>query len=189
MLIRKAQVYRLYPTAERAEKRGQWAGAARFTFNLAREQRRDWYRPGGRYNFGGPCREVTALRAEVDRLREVPVHPLQQAIEELDRAYQNGWAGRAQAPQPRKRGLSDGMRFPDRATFDFRRISRPWGEVKRPKPGRVRGLPAPGRTFCTRFPAISPRTTALSCWRNWRSATWSARPSAPSNSRAGTYAP
>lgn len=138
MVIRKAHVYRLYPTDEQAQKLVQWVGAVRFTYNLALEQRRDWYRPGRRFNFASQCREVTALRAEVDWLRDVPVHPLQQAIKDLDRAYQNWWAGRAKAPTPRKRELNDAVRFPDPATFDFRRLSLHWGEVKLPKLGWVR---------------------------------------------------
>ncbi len=68
----------------------------------------------------------------------MPVHPLQQAIKDLDRAYQNWWAGRARAPSPRKRELNDAMRFPDPATFAVRRLSKNWGEVKLPKLGWVR---------------------------------------------------
>ncbi len=138
MLLRKAHVFRFYPTPEQAATLGAWIGAVRFTFNLALEQRRDWYRPGRRFNFASQCREVTALRAEVDWLRDVPVHPLQQAMRDLDRAYQNWWAGRAQAPQPRKRGVNDSVRFPDPATFAFRRLSKRLGEVKLPKLGWVR---------------------------------------------------
>ncbi len=138
MLLRRAHVYRLCPTPDQAATLGCWVGAVRFTFNLALEQRRDWYRPGRRFNFASQCREVTALRAEVDWLRDVPVHPLQQAIKDLDRAYQNWWAGRASAPTLRKRGMNDAMRFPDPATFSFRRLSRRLGEVKLPKLGWVR---------------------------------------------------
>lgn len=138
MLLRKAHVYRLYPTPEQAETLGAWVGAVRFVFNLGLEQRRDWFRPGRRFNYASQCREVTALRAEVDWLREVPVHALQQGMKDLDRAYQNWWAGRAAAPTPRKRGQRDTMRFPDPATFAFRRISRRVGEVKLPKLGWVR---------------------------------------------------
>ncbi len=138
MILRKAHVYRLYPTPEQAATLAQWVGAVRCVYNLALEQRRDWYRPGRRFNFASQCREVTALRAEFDWLRAVPAHPLQQAVKDLDRAYQNWWSGRAHAPKPRRRGVNDTMRFPDPATFDFRRLSRRLGEVKLPKLGWVR---------------------------------------------------
>lgn len=138
MLLHKAHLYRLYPTEAQAQKLSRWLGAVRCVYNLALEQRRDWYRPGRRFNFASQCREVTALRAEVDWLREAPIHPLQQAIRDLDRAYANFFAGRKGYPTPRKRGLNDSMRFPDPAGFEFRRLSRHWGEVKLPKLGWVR---------------------------------------------------
>lgn len=116
----------------------RWVGAVRCTYNLALEQRRTFYRPGRRFNFASQCREVTALRTEFDWMRDVPVHPLQQAIKDLDRAYQNWWSGRARPPTTRKLGFNDAMRFPDPATFAFRRISKSWGEAKIPKMGWVR---------------------------------------------------
>jgi putative transposase len=138
VIIRKAHVYRLYPTIDQAATLGQWMGAVRATYNVALEQRRVFWKPGRNFNFATQCREVTMLRAEFDWMRDAPVHTLQQALKDLDRAYQNWWAGRAQAPQPRKRGLNDAMRFPDSATFDFRRLSKHIGEVKLPKLGWVR---------------------------------------------------
>jgi putative transposase len=138
MLIRKAHVYRLYPTPEQAETLGVWIGAVRATYNVALEQRRDWWRPGRRFNFVSQCRELTALRAEVDWVRDVPRHSLAAALKDLDRAYQNWWSGRAHAPTPRKRGQHDAMRFPNPDRFEFRRISRRVGEVKLPKLGWVR---------------------------------------------------
>lgn len=138
MLLRKARVYRLYPTHEQAATLGQWVGAVRATYNVALDQRRVFWKPGRTFNFASQCREVTALRAAFDWVRDVPVHALQQAIKDLDRAYQNWWAGRAEAPSPRKRGKNDAMRFPDPATFAFRRLSKRLGEVKLPKLGWVR---------------------------------------------------
>nr|WP_302474177.1 transposase [Roseococcus sp. MDT2-1-1] len=137
-MIRKAHVFRLDPTPEQAAVLWAWIGSVRCVYNLALEQRRDWYQPGRRFNFASQCREVTALRAEFDWLQDVPVHPLQQAVKDLDRAYQNWWEGRARAPTPRKRGKNDAMRFPDPATFAFRRLSRRVGELKLPKLGWVR---------------------------------------------------
>ena len=138
MLFHKAHVLRLCPTPEQMAVLGAWVGAARFTYNVCLEQRRDWWRPGRTFNFATQCREITALRAEVDWLRDVPVHVLQQAAKDLDRAYQNWWAGRTKAPTPRKRGLNDAFRLPDPRHFAFRRLSRRMGEVKLPKLGWVR---------------------------------------------------
>ena len=135
---RKANYFRLYPTDEQAQQMAQFVGAARYVYNLALEQRSEWYRPGRTFNFAGQCREVTMLRAEVDWLKAAPVHVLQQALRDLDRAYQNWWAGRAEAPTPRRRGLNDSMRFPDPNGIDVQRTGRSSGRIKLPKLGWVR---------------------------------------------------
>src|SRR4051794_40048553 len=70
MLLRKAHVYRLYPTSEQAATLARWVGAVRATFNAALEQRRDFWKPGRTFNFATQCREGTALRAEFGWLRE-----------------------------------------------------------------------------------------------------------------------
>lgn len=138
VIKRKAALFRLYPTPEQAAQMAQIAGACRFVYNLALEQRRDWYRPGRKFNFASQCREATQLRAEVDWLKAVPVHTLQQALRDLDRAYQNWWAGRAQAPTPRKKGLNDSFRFPDPVSLRVERTSASSGRIKLPKLGWVK---------------------------------------------------
>jgi putative transposase len=138
MIQRKANTYRLYPTPQQAQLMAQTAGACRFVYNLALEQRRDWYRPGRKFNYASQCREVTALRAEVDWLKAAPVHTLQQALKDLDRAYQNWWAWRAQAPAPRKKGLHDSFRLPDPVSLVVERTGKSSGRIKMPKLGWVK---------------------------------------------------
>jgi len=135
---RKAALFRLYPTPEQYAQMAQIAGACRFIYNLALEQRRDWYRPGRQFNSVTQSRELTQLRAEVDWLKAAPIHPLQQALRDLDRAYQNWWAGRAQAPTPRKKGLNDGFRFPDPVSLRVERTGTSSGRMKLPKLGWVK---------------------------------------------------
>ena len=107
-------------------------------YNLALEQRRDWYRPGRKFSFASQCREVTALRAEVDWLKAAPVHTLQQALRDLDRAYQNWWAGRAGAPKPHRKGVHDSFRFPYPVSLVGERTGKSSGRIKLPKLGWVR---------------------------------------------------
>lgn len=135
---RKAALFRLYPTPEQYSRMAQIAGACRFIYNLALEQRRDWYRPGRKFNFASQCREITTLRAEVEWLKAAPIHPLQQALRDLDRAYQNWWSGRAQAPTPRKKGLNDRFRFPDPVSLRVERTGASSGRIKLPKLGWVK---------------------------------------------------
>ncbi len=137
MIERKANTYRLYPTPEQAQQMAQIAGSCRYVFNLALEQRSEWWKPGRTFNFASQCREVTMLRAEVDWLKAAPVHTLQQALKDLDRAYQNFFAGRAEYPTPRKKGLNDSFRFPDPVSIKVERTGKSSGQIKLPKLGWV----------------------------------------------------
>ena len=138
MLVRKGNQFRLYPTVEQAQQMAQFAGACRFVYNLALEQREAWWRPGRRFSFAGQCREVTDLRASVDWLKAAPVHALQGALRDLDRAYTNFFAGRAGYPRPRRKGIDDSFRFPDPHQFSIERTGNSSGMMKLPKLGRVR---------------------------------------------------
>lgn len=151
MIERKAVLFRLYPTPEQAARMAQIAGACRFVYNLALEQRRDWYRPGRKFTFASQCREVTQLRAEVEWLKACPVHALQQALRDLDRAYQNWWAGRTQAPTPRRKGVNDSFRFPDPVSLVVERTGTSSGRMKLPKLGwvRLRGWKELPGAICT----------------------------------------
>jgi putative transposase len=138
VLICKAHLFRLHPTPEQPVVLAQWVGAVRCAYNLALGQCREWHRSRRRLNFASQCREVAALRTEFDWRHDVPVHPMQQAVKDLDQAYRNWWAGRAHAPTPRRRGQHDVMCFPDPAALTFQRHSRRVGEVELPKLGWVR---------------------------------------------------
>lgn len=137
MIERKAVLFRLYPTPEQASQMAQIAGACRLVYNLGLEQRRDWYRPGRKFTFASQCRELTQLRAEEDWLRAVPVHPLQQALRDLDRAYRNWWEGRTRAPTPRRKGIKDSFRFPDPVSLAVERTGKSSGRIKLPKLGWI----------------------------------------------------
>lgn len=137
-MVRKANLFRLYPTPDQSAQMVQIAGACRFVYNIALEQRRNWYRPGRRFSFASQCREVTMLRAEIDWLKAPPANTLQQALKDLDRAYQNWWAGRAAAPTPRRKGINDSFRFPDPLSIKVERTGRSSGQIKLPKLGWIR---------------------------------------------------
>jgi putative transposase len=49
-------------------------------------------------------KELTALKAEFDFLREVPHHPLVQAVTDLHKASTNFFEGRAGLPTFRRKG-------------------------------------------------------------------------------------
>ena len=126
------------PTPEQAEWLAQVAGSCRYVFNLALEQRRDWWRPGRSFTFASQCREVTNLRADVDWLKACPVHALQCALRDVDAAFQRFFAGLGGYPRPRRKDDGDGFRLPDPSCLGFKRLSKRMGAVKLPKIGWIK---------------------------------------------------
>lgn len=133
----RAHTYRLYPTADQAERLAQWVGAVRFVYNLALEQRRTFWRPGRSFNAATQSREVSELRLQVEWLADVPRAALEQGLRDLDGAYRAWWARRSKTPTPRKRGRNDAFRLQGRDII-FTQHSRRRGAVRLPKIGDVR---------------------------------------------------
>jgi len=141
-MIHRAFRYKLAPTSEQEALFRQFAGVVRLVYNLALEQRRDWWRhyprqTAGRLNYVAQARELTALRAEFEWIAQVHVTPQQQALRDLDRAYANFFAGRAGYPSPRKKGVNDAFRFQGREV-EVRRLNGKWSAVRVPKIGWIK---------------------------------------------------
>jgi putative transposase len=135
--------YRLYPTPEQETLFRQFAGVCRLVYNLALEQRRDWYRhyerqTGGNLNYAAQCRELTDLRAAFDWIAAAPVDTQQQALRDLDKAYTNFFKGVARYPTPRRKGEHDAFRFPAIRCGELRTINAKWSTVRLPKLGDVK---------------------------------------------------
>ena len=128
--------HRLFPSAEQEARMFQFAGVCRLVYNLALEQRATWGRKH-RLGYCSQAADLTHLRAEFEFVRDVYVSCQQQALRDLDRAFQNFFAGRAGFPKPRKRGRDDGFRFPGREV-GTRKLSARWGAVRLPKIGWVK---------------------------------------------------
>ncbi len=142
MKISRGYRFKLRPTEEQAQLLFQHVGVCRLVYNLALEQRRDHHRQfraatGKHISYGSQAAELTALRAEFDWIRAVTQTAQQQALRDLDRAYQNFFSGIAAYPTPRKKGVNDSFRFQGREVA-FRRLNKSWGLAKLPKIGEVR---------------------------------------------------
>lgn len=141
-MIHRAFRYKLIPTPEQETLFRQFTGVCRLVYNLALEQRRNWWRhyqrhTGGKLNYIAQARELTALRAEFDWIAAVHVTPQQQALRDLDRAYANFFAGRAGYPSPRRKGVNDAFRFQGRE-IEAKRLNGKWSIVRLPKIGWVK---------------------------------------------------
>ena len=71
--------------------------------------------------YAGQCKLLTVWRngaalpsgRVAPWLKESPVHPLQQTLKDLERAYKNFFEKRADFPRFKKKGQKDGFRYPD----------------------------------------------------------------------------
>jgi putative transposase len=128
--------YKLEPLPEQGALFQQFAGVCRLVYNLGLEKKSTWGREH-RLGYVAQAAELTKLRAEFDWVRAVYVSCQQQALRDLDRAFQNFLAGLASFPRPRKRGVDDSFRFPGREVA-VRRLNANWSGVRLPKIGWVK---------------------------------------------------
>ena len=134
--------FRLYPTATQAETLGQWIGVTRLVYNLALEQRRDFWRQyrtatGKVLAWTQQSREVTDLRREYDFINAVPRGCLEQALRDLDKAFGAFFSRGAGYPSWRIAGVHDAIRLQGR-DVQVRAVNRRWAEVRVPSLGWVK---------------------------------------------------
>ena len=116
MQRRQAFVFELMPDGRQRRLMAQFCGACRFVFNQALALQKERYEQGEkRLGYAGLCQQLTAWRhsPETPWLKDAPIHPLQQALKDLERAYGNFFARRAGFPNFRKKGRSERFRYPD----------------------------------------------------------------------------
>lgn len=141
-MIRRGFRFKLAPSAEQEALFGQFVGVCRLVYNLALEQRRDWYRQfknqtGRHLSYVSQARELTVLRAEFAWVSAVSTICQQQALRDLDAAFVRFFTGAADFPSPRKKGVNESFRFTGRDVH-IRSLNRKWSEVWLPKIGWVK---------------------------------------------------
>jgi putative transposase len=106
MLIRKAFRYRVYPTQAQEARIVAWGSALRFLWNLANEQRLlGLSRADKRYPTAfDQINELTALRAELPWLAEVPRNVCAQLLVELDKAWSRCFKRLGGRPRWKRKG-------------------------------------------------------------------------------------
>lgn len=119
----QAYKFELMPDGDQARDMRRFAGSCRVVFNEALNLQKQRYEQGeSRLGYAGLCKELTAWRRGAPLpsgrtapwLADAPVHPLQQALKDLERAYTNFFAQRTDFPRFKKKGRSrDSFRYPD----------------------------------------------------------------------------
>ena len=98
--------YELIPDGQQARQMRRFAGSCRFVFNKALALQKTRYEQGEKkLGYAGLCKLLTEWRnsAETTWLADAPVHPLQQTLKDLERAYSNFFAKRADFPRFKKK--------------------------------------------------------------------------------------
>jgi putative transposase len=149
--VRRVYRFRLEPTPDEEQRLRQFAGARRFIWNWALQQRRDHYQQTGKTL---PANELsarlTALKDQPETawLREIDSQLLQQVLADLQRAFINFFERRARYPRFKSRKR-------DQARFRIpQRVMVADGRVQVPKIGRVRARlsqPVEGQTKSATF--------------------------------------
>lgn len=116
--MQRLQAFRfeLMPSGQQKRQMRRFAGSCRFVFNKALALQKERYERGEKkLGYAGLCKLLTEWRnsAETAWLAEAPIHPLQQKLKDLERAYSNFFAKRADFPRFKKKGQGDSFRYPD----------------------------------------------------------------------------
>jgi len=130
--------YELMPDSQQERQMRRFAGACRFVFNKALALQKVRYEQGEKkLGYAGLCKLLTEWRngPETQWLADAPVHPLQQTLKDLERAYTNFFAKRAAFPRFRKKGQRDSFRYPDPKQI---RLDQANGRISLPKLGWLR---------------------------------------------------
>jgi putative transposase len=117
MVRRQAFRFRLRLTGAQGRALRRTAGACRYVYNRALAEQHVLRAAGEkRLGYAALCRQLTTWRHDPATawLAEIPIHPLQQSLRDLERAYTNAFAGRASFPVFKKKDRSRAsFRYPD----------------------------------------------------------------------------
>ena len=94
----------------------RFAGSCRFVYNKALALQKENHEAGNKFiGYVAMAKHLTGWRNDLGTpwLKEAPCHPLQHALKDLERAYKNFFAKRADFPRFKRKGSGDAFRYPD----------------------------------------------------------------------------
>jgi putative transposase len=134
MLRLQAYQFALLPHGEQIRRLRQFAGSCRFVYNKALALNTERYlKKEKRLGYAALCALLPTWKIEHLFLSDVPAQALQQALQNLERAYSNFFKKRADSPKFHKKGQRNGFRIPQGFEVDNAN-----GRIKLPKLGWMR---------------------------------------------------
>ncbi len=142
-MTNRAYKYRIYAGAATEESFARCCGVVRLVYNIALEQRSNHWRQfkraeGRNISYPSQARELTLIRAEVPWIADCPIDAQQQALRDLNQAFQNFFAGRAGYPKPRRKFVNDAFRIPSSRVGRIEVLNAKWARIRLPKIGDVK---------------------------------------------------
>ena len=134
----QAYKFQLRPSGDQQRQMRRFAGSCRFVFNKALALQKERYEQGEKkLGYAGLCKLLTWWRnsTETAWLSDAPIHPLQQTLKNLERAYSNFFSKRTDFPRFKKKGHSDSFRYPDPKQIE---LDQPNSRIFLPKLGWLR---------------------------------------------------
>lgn len=134
----QAYKYELMPNGEQQRQLRRFAGACRFVFNKALAIQKENHEAGGKFiGYVAMAKQLTEWRnsTETTWLKDAPVHPLQHALKDLEKAHKNFFTKRADFPRFKKKGMGDTFRYPDPKQIKLDQAN---GRILLPKLGWLR---------------------------------------------------
>jgi putative transposase len=113
--------YELMPTGNQKRNMRRFAGSCRFVFNKALALQKERHEQGDKkLGYARLCALLVEWKTDAAAawLAEVPSQALQQTLKDLERAYANFFARRADFPRFKKKGQSDSFRYPQGVKLD-----------------------------------------------------------------------
>ena len=117
----QAYQFALKPNGEQQRLMRRFAGSCRHVYNKALALQQARHEAGEKkLGYAALCKALTEWKAgpETLWLNETPSQALQQALKNLERAYQNFFLKRAAFPRFKKKGQADSFRYPQGIKLD-----------------------------------------------------------------------
>ena len=115
----QAYKYELKPNGEQQRNMRRFSGSCRFVFNKALALQKTNHDAGNKFiGYVGMANLLPSWKAELSWLADAPSQTLQQTLKDLERAYKNFFAKRADFPRFKKKGQSNSFRYPQGFKID-----------------------------------------------------------------------
>ena len=122
MKRRQAFKFELMPNGEQLRDMRRFSGSCRFVYNKALALQKENYDAGKKFiGYVAMAANLPVWKREKDFewLKNAPSQSLQHALKDLETAYKNFFAKRADFPRFKRRGSGDSFRYPDPKQLKF----------------------------------------------------------------------